>query len=87
LSFEHDFPDAQVIVLEQNYRSTKNILETASNIISVNEKRKPVQLWTENRVGEKVNNCRRLTTKQEEAQYVLREIEQLVARGKSITVI
>ena len=51
LSFEHDYPDAKVVLLEQNYRSTKNILETASNVISVNQKRKAKKLWTENEPG------------------------------------
>ena len=81
LSFEHDYPDAKVVLLEQNYRSTKNILETASNVISVNQKRKAKKLWTENDTGERTVVVEAYT-EQEEAQFVVREIEQLVAKGK-----
>ena len=80
LSFEHDYPDAKVILLEQNYRSTKTILETASNVISVNQKRKAKRLWTENDAGERTVVFEAYT-EQEEAQFVVREIEQLVAKG------
>jgi DNA helicase-2/ATP-dependent DNA helicase PcrA len=80
LSFEHDYPDAKVILLEQNYRSTKTILETASNVISVNQKRKAKRLWTENDAGERAVVFEAYT-EQEEAQFVVREIEQLVAKG------
>jgi DNA helicase-2/ATP-dependent DNA helicase PcrA len=81
LSFEHDYPDAKVVLLEQNYRSTKNILETASNVISVNQKRKAKRLWTENDAGERTMVVEAYT-EQEEAQFVVREIEQLMAKGK-----
>jgi len=81
LSFEHDYPDARVVLLEQNYRSTKNILETASNVISVNQKRKAKNLWTENDTGERTVVVEAYT-EQEEAQFVVREIEQLAAQGK-----
>ncbi|MDD5288824.1 MAG: UvrD-helicase domain-containing protein [Dehalococcoidales bacterium] len=80
LSFEHDYPDAKVILLEQNYRSTKIILETASNVISTNQKRKAKRLWTENAEGERVALVEAYT-EQEEAQFVVREIEKLVAKG------
>jgi DNA helicase II / ATP-dependent DNA helicase PcrA len=82
LSFEHDYPDAKVVLLEQNYRSTKNILETASNVISVNQKRKAKTLWTENDQGERTVVVEAYT-EQEEAQFVVREIEQLVAKNKN----
>jgi len=81
LSFEHDYPDAKVVLLEQNYRSTKNILETASNVISVNQKRKAKKLWTENDQGERAVLFEAYT-EQEEAQFVVREIEQQVANGR-----
>jgi DNA helicase-2/ATP-dependent DNA helicase PcrA len=81
LSFEHDYPDAKVVLLEQNYRSTKNILETASNVISVNQQRKAKRLWTENDTGERTVVAEAYT-EQEEAQFVVREIEQLVAKGE-----
>ena len=81
LSFEHDYPDAKVILLEQNYRSTKMILETASNVISVNQKRKAKKLWTENAAGERIVLVEAYT-EQEEAQFVVREIETQAAKGK-----
>ncbi len=81
LSFEKDFPDAKVIFLEQNYRSTKTILETASHVISANRERKPVKLWTENVKGEKINVIEAFT-EQDEALFVVREVERLVSRNE-----
>ncbi len=80
LSFEHDYPDATLILLEQNYRSTKTILETASNVISANKKRKAKRLWTENDDGERTFVIEAYT-EQEEAQFVANEIERLVGRS------
>ena len=60
LNFEKDYPDAKVVLLEQNYRSTKTILEAASNLISVNHSRKPKELWTENEDGVPIICCRDL---------------------------
>lgn len=54
LSFEKDYPEAKIVFLEQNYRSTKTILEVASDVISANVQRKPKNLWTENQVGSPV---------------------------------
>ncbi|WP_050613887.1 DNA helicase PcrA [Bacillus testis] len=54
LSFEKDYPDANVILLEQNYRSTKRILQAANEVISNNSNRKPKKLWTENLEGNKI---------------------------------
>ncbi|WP_246064926.1 DNA helicase PcrA [Melghirimyces algeriensis] len=54
LHFERDYPDAQVIKLEKNYRSTKTILNAANEVISHNSERKPKKLWTENEQGEQV---------------------------------
>src|SRR4030043_2023488 len=51
LNFEKDYPDAKVVLLEQNYRSTKLILEAASGVISANRQRKEKGLWTENEAG------------------------------------
>jgi DNA helicase-2/ATP-dependent DNA helicase PcrA len=76
LSFEKDFKDARVIVLEQNYRSTKNILDAASNIISANQKRKPKKLWTQNKKGSPIRLVR-IGDEQEEAQFVVNEILKL----------
>ena len=77
LSFEQDYPDAEVVLLEQNYRSTKMILETASNLISTNQQRKPMGLWTGNSTGD-LTRVIETYTEQEEAQYVVSEIERLV---------
>ena len=55
LDFEKVFPDAKVIKLEQNYRSTQNILDAANEVIRHNKGRKEKRLWTENGTGDKVN--------------------------------
>ncbi|MCJ7769889.1 MAG: UvrD-helicase domain-containing protein, partial [Dehalococcoidales bacterium] len=81
LNFEEDYPEAKVVLLEQNYRSTKAILETASSIISTNQKRKPTQLWTENEQG-KLISVVETSNQQEEAQYVVREVERLLEQGE-----
>ena len=82
LSFEHDYPDAKVVLLEQNYRSTKTILETASCVISANQQRKPKELWTQNEVGE-LTAVVETYNEQEEAQFVVSEIERLVGQGEA----
>ncbi|MBQ9065007.1 MAG: DNA helicase PcrA [Blautia sp.] len=76
LEFENVFPDARVIRLEQNYRSTKNILEAANNVIANNTERKEKRLWTENEEGEKIH-FRQFATGFEEAEYVVGEIDHL----------
>jgi DNA helicase II / ATP-dependent DNA helicase PcrA len=81
LNFEKDYPDAKVILLEQNYRSTKHILETASYVIKANHQRKQKELWTENEPGE-LTALIETYTEQEEAQYVVKEIERLVENGE-----
>ena len=58
LDFEKDYPDAAVILLEQNYRSTKNILSAANQVIENNSNRKPKNLWTENKEGNKITYYR-----------------------------
>ncbi len=77
LNFEHDYPDAKVVLLEQNYRSTKVILDAASNVISANQERKQKDLWTENEQGEVIRVVETYT-EQEEAQFVVGEMERLV---------
>ncbi len=81
LNFEKDYPEAKVVLLEQNYRSTKMILETASHIISASQQRKPKGLWTENETGV-LPEVVETYTEQEEAQFVVNEVEQLVSRGE-----
>lgn len=79
LNFEKDYPDAKVIVLEQNYRSTKTILTAANAVIENNIDRKPKNLRTENEVGEKIKfiTCE---TDLLEAAIVAREIKRLVTQ-------
>lgn len=79
LSFEKDYPEAKVVFLEQNYRSTKTILEVASDVISANVLRKPKKLWTENEDGTPVAVIESYNA-EEEAQYVVNEIERLVSQ-------
>ena len=81
LNFEHFFPDAKVIRLEQNYRSTQNILDTANEVISHNKGRKSKRLWTENGAGERVK-FRQFMNAFEEAEYVAGLINGNVSRGK-----
>jgi len=79
LSFEKDYPEAKVVFLEQNYRSTKTILEVASDVISANVLRKPKKLWTENEDGTPVAVVESYNA-EEEAQYVVNEIERLASQ-------
>ncbi|MCD6599250.1 MAG: UvrD-helicase domain-containing protein [Dehalococcoidia bacterium] len=81
LSFEKDYPEAEVVVLDQNYRSTKTILQVASDVISANVQRKPKNLWTENEVGYPVTIIESYS-EEEEAQLVVSEIEKLVNQGQ-----
>ena len=76
LGFEHVFPDARVIRLEQNYRSTRNILNAANQVIANNTERKAKTLWTENEEGSKVH-FRQFLNAYEEAEYVAGEIGKL----------
>ncbi|MBU0976540.1 MAG: UvrD-helicase domain-containing protein [Patescibacteria group bacterium] len=73
LSFEEDYPEAKVIKLEQNYRSTQNILDAAHNVIQHNQARKPKKLWTEKDRGPKVEVYRALDEK-DESKFVVEKI-------------
>jgi DNA helicase-2/ATP-dependent DNA helicase PcrA len=79
LSFEKDYPEAKVVFLEQNYRSTKTILEVASDVISANVLRKPKKLWTGNEDGASVTVIESYSA-DEEAQSVVNEIEKLIGQ-------
>ena len=81
LSFEKDYPRATVIFLEQNYRSTKRILQAANEVIQKNSNRKPKNLWTENHDGEKISYFR-ADTEQTEAQFVTGKIKEMMESGK-----
>jgi len=79
LSFEKDYPQAKLVRLEQNYRSTKTILEVASDVISANVQRKLKNLWTENETGPPVTVIESYS-EGEEAQSVVNEIEKLTSQ-------
>lgn len=78
--FEKDFPGAKVIRLEQNYRSTQNILNVASAVISKNPERKPKKLWTGREGGEMVYHCW-LNNEDEEARHIAKAIKELYLKG------
>ncbi|MDD5094380.1 MAG: UvrD-helicase domain-containing protein [Dehalococcoidia bacterium] len=77
MDFERDYPDAKVTLLEQNYRSTQTILAAASSLIAVNGQRKEKKLWTQNDGGAPISIIETFN-EQEEAQFVVSEIERLV---------
>ena len=80
LNFEEIYPEAKVIKLEQNYRSTGHILEVANEVIAHNEGRKDKKLWTENEEGEPVHYAR-YETAYDEADGVIRQVKQASQRG------
>jgi DNA helicase-2/ATP-dependent DNA helicase PcrA len=82
LDFEDDFPDAHVVKLEQNYRSTQTILSAANAVIAHNREQKPKSLWTDHGDGEPIR-IRELDDEHSEARYVVGEIERLVDEGAS----
>ncbi len=83
LNFEKDYSDAKVIKLEQNYRSTQNILGAAGAVVSRNLGRKPKELWTEKRGGEKIL-CYKAVDEKDEARFIARSIQQEVDGGRSL---
>jgi len=82
LDFEHEFPDAHVVRLEQNYRSTGNILNAANGVIRNNRNRKEKTLWTDNGDGEKIQ-LRQFDTAFDEAEYIAEDIKKEVQEGAS----
>jgi DNA helicase II / ATP-dependent DNA helicase PcrA len=82
LEFERDFPDAHVVKLEQNYRSTETILDAANGVIANNRSRKAKSLWSELGQGDPVH-VRELEDEHAEARFVVSEIERLVDEGGS----
>ena len=80
LNFEKDYPDAKVILLEENYRSTGNILNVANDIIKNNKQRKDKNLWTKNVEGPKIR-YHRAYDEQDEAYFVMNEIKKLIISG------
>ena len=82
LDFEHEFPDAKVIKLEQNYRSTGNILNAANSVIANNRGRKEKSLWTENGEGELIR-LRQFDTAFDEVDFIGEDIKSAVRQGGS----
>ncbi|UXU60372.1 DNA helicase PcrA [Staphylococcus agnetis] len=83
LSFEEDYPKAKTIFLEQNYRSTKTILNAANEVIRNNTERKPKGLWTANANGEKINYYEAFSER-DESEYVVREIFKQQKKGRQL---
>jgi DNA helicase-2/ATP-dependent DNA helicase PcrA len=81
LSFEKDYPRSQTILLEQNYRSTKRILQAANQVIAHNQNRKEKNLWTDNPEGNKIQYYR-ADSEQGEAQFVVGKMKELVQKDK-----
>lgn len=81
LSFEKDYPNAKVIYLEQNYRSTRSILDAANHVINHNLGRKPKKLWTENDAGNKILYYQG-ESEREEAFFVTEKIQELIASNE-----
>ena len=79
--FREDYPDAQIMLLEQNYRSTANILEAARHVITLNTQRTDKRLWTQNDKGLPLTVFEAYD-EQEEAKYITSQIEELVGQGK-----
>lgn len=82
LNFEKDYSDAKLVFLEQNYRSTKNILKAANDVISHNIKRKDKNLWTDNDSGEKITYYR-AGNEHEESRYVVQQIQTILENDKA----
>lgn len=82
LDFEKDYPEAKVVLLEENYRSTKTILQAANEVIQNNRNRRPKNLWTQNEDGEEIVYYR-ANDEQDEALFVARTIDQLSREGYS----
>ena len=79
-NFEKDYKDAKIILLEQNYRSTKNILNAANCVIKNNKERKDKNLWTDNITGDRIT-LKKCQNEKEEAYYIKKEINKLINKG------
>ena len=83
LNFQKDYPDAKVIMLEQNYRSTQTILAAAQNIISNNKNQFPKTLWTENKAGEKIL-VKETLNERTEANFIVGQIVKHMRQGHKL---
>ena len=84
LNFEKDYPEANIIKLEENYRSTNNILNAANGVIKNNKQRKDLKLWSKNGDGKKIKYIRSNDEKHE-VQIVIDEVEKLLKEGKKLS--
>ena len=84
LNFEKDYPQAKVVTLDQNYRSTQNILDAASKLISKNIYQKPKNLWTENPAGPPISIIGTWDEKSE-AEFIIKKIKELIAQGYKLS--
>ena len=80
LNFEKDYENAKVVILDENYRSTKTILKAANNVIKNNKQRKEKNLWTENEDGNKITYYKAFDER-DESFYVIKEIRKLIDDG------
>ena len=81
LNFEKDYPTAHTVMLEQNYRSTQNILDAANAVINHNNERVPKELWTQNGKGDKITYYR-AQTEHDEANFILSNISKMRSESK-----
>ena len=84
LNFEKDYPDCKTILLEENYRSTKTILNAANSVIKYNKLRKDKNLWSNNEEGELIKYIR-CDNEKEESAYVAKEIKKMIGEGVNPT--
>jgi DNA helicase-2/ATP-dependent DNA helicase PcrA len=84
LNFEKDYPQAKVVTLDQNYRSTQNILDAASKLISKNKYQKPKNLWTENPAGPPISIVGAWDEKSE-AEFIIKKIQELTKQGYKLS--
>lgn len=83
LDFENDYPETKTIMLEQNYRSTKNIIAAANNVILNNKDQKHKKLWTENSEGEQIA-LKEVGNERQEGKYIIETIRKEVREGKGL---
>lgn len=81
INFENDYPEHVSVVLEENYRSTQNILEAAAKVIEKNKLRKPKKLYTKNKKGAEISLFEAMN-EQEEAEFVARKVKELLSKGQ-----
>jgi len=84
LNFEKDYPDCKTILLEENYRSTKNILNAANSVIKYNKLRKDKNLWSNNEEGDLIKYIR-CDNEKEESSFVAKEIKKIIGEGVNPT--